>query len=535
VKTFSLEQERMAVFRNIPVRFYMNSSAWLRPDFEMPVFQRAPSRNGNAVICDNGVEFLRSEKRLALVPAAQPLERWLVRSAPLSQAWLAVRNGGTPNWVECDFGGARHAQALAPGEVVWWPVEAPHTSWPHEPGHAWYRWTARAGYGHATALLATRPEELGAFLYSAGRLADAAPFLATAATTHNPALALLAARCRAGDLAGVAAPPVAAHSSADFLKTFGVTPDYLNALDFISFDATECGSAPGSVVGQVSVGGQTVIAVTSALSVARREPPYVLTPLVQLDAGAYTATLHVRHTDPGAPPRWRLVALDLAGQVWLDVPGTAVDADHRTFGRLGFAFQIPPGAPELRLQLHPETRAGFLFSRVEIRPDVAATLQALQQPVPAPAVSAAPAGVRHDVNTLFQGGLRVVSLRLSAARIPRGATLGVTFQFQFEQPDLELGDLAVFVHIINAAGDIVLQGDYGVADLLGLAPHAPRLSPPTPWQRTITVPADTPPGGYRIRLGFCRISNTERLPVVSSPHLYRAKAVLLPAGFQVSD
>ena len=217
VKTFSLEADRMAVFRNIPIRFYFNSGAWLRPDFQMPVFQRTPSRNGNEVICDNGPEFLRSEKQLALAPGAQPLRRWLVRAAPLPQAWLAVRNGSAPNWVECVFAGVRHTRALAPNEVVWWPVTAPHASWPHEPGHAWYRWTARAGYGPATALLATRPEDIGAFLYSAGRQTEAAPFLAAAAAaTHNPALALLAARCTAaGDLTGTEPPPEPEAQSAD--------------------------------------------------------------------------------------------------------------------------------------------------------------------------------------------------------------------------------------------------------------------------------------------------------------------------------
>ena len=537
VKMFSLEQERMAVFRNIPIRFYMNSSAWLRPDFQMPVFQRVPSRDGNAVICDNGAEFLRSEKRLALVPAAQPVERWLVRSAPLPQAWLAVRNGSTPNWVECDFGGARHAQPLAPGEVAWWPVVAPRANWPHEPGHQWYRWSVRSSYGQATALLATRPEELGAFLFSAGRPADAGLFLATAAAaTHNPALALLAACCRAGDLTGVAAPPVTAHSSADYLKLFGITPDYLDALDFITFAATECGSAPGSVVGPVAVGEPAVIAAGSELAAARPEPPYVLTPQVQLDAGAYTATAHVRHLGPGTPPRWRLAALDSAGNAWLDVASAAPEAGTGTWGRVSLAFQVPPGAPMLRLYLHPETRAGFLFGRVEIKPAVAATLRALSQPLPVAApLRATPAGVTYPVDTLFQGGLRLVNLQLSAASVRRGARLGMEFQFRFEQPGLDLADLAVFVHVVNAAGDIVLQGDVGLVELLELDPYAARLIPTAPWLRSMAVPAGTPSGTYRIQVGLFRISDAARLPILASPHPYRVKAVLLPAGLQVAE
>jgi hypothetical protein len=58
---------------------------------------------------------------------------------------------------------------------------------------------------------------------------------------------------------------------------------------------------------------------------------------------------------------------------------------------------------------------------------------------------------------------------------------------------------------------------------------------PTPWQRSIAVPAGTPPGSYRIRIGVCRIVNADRLPIVASPHPYHIKAVELPAEFKVTD
>ena len=211
-----------------------------------------------------------------------------------------------------------------------------------------------------------------------------------------------------------------------------------------------------------------------------------------------------------------------------------MDTADQTSGRVRLALQVPAGAPELRLQVRPETRTGFQFSRIEIKPDVTATLQGLRQPVPATApLRIAPAGVTCKVDTLFQGGLRLVDLKLSAASIRRGATLGVDFQFLFEQPDLDLADLAVFVHIVNAAGDIVLQGDYGLADLLDL--YAPRLTQPMPWQRSIAVPTGTPPGSYRIRIGLCRITTTDRLRIVASPHPYHVKAVELPVEFRVTD
>jgi hypothetical protein len=413
-------------------------------------------------------------------------------------------------------------------------VPAPRASWPHEPGHQWYCWTARAAYGAATTLLATRPEELGAFLFSAGRAADAAPFLASAAAAiRNPALAALLTHC-AGGAPAPAAPSAAVQTRADYLKLFGITPDYLNALDFIVFPAAECGRAPGSILGPVLVEGRSVSVIASAPAALQQEPAFVLTPLVQLDAGDYQATLHVRPAGPGGPPRWRLTALDIAGHVRLDLVSAPGAVDAGGFGRVVFAFHLTPGAPELRFKLCPETPSAFLFSQIEIKPDVAATLHWLQQPAPPPAPPAvAPAGVTLNVDALFQGGLRLRNLQLSAASLRRGTALGVNFAFQFERPDLDLANIAIFVHLINAAGDIVLQGDYDLVDLLDL--RAPRLSPPAPWQRSIAIPARTPPGTYRLRLGFWRIDTTARLPIVTSPHPHRIKAVLLPAELQITE
>lgn len=526
-KLFSLEEERMAVFRNIPIRFYMNSNAWLRPDFQLPVFQRAPSQNGNEVICDNGVDFWRSEKLLTLEPAMPASVRWLVRSEALPRAWLAVRNGSMPNWIAVSFGGQRFERALAPGEVAWWPVEAPRCNWVREPGHTWYPWTARACYGRATALLATKPEELGAFLFSAGRSAEAAPFL-TQAAARNPALALLAARCKAGDQPG-GAPGVEARTSADYLKIFGITPDYLNALDFVNIAAAECGGSLNPLVASGPDGVQAIASATTNL------PPSILTPLLQLDPGAYTLTLHVRHTTATSPtPRWQLTALDLASNVWLRATSTPMTAEAEAFGQIRFTFQLQPGAPELRLELRPENRAGFLFSKIELKPDITATLQWLQRPTPpATPLTIGPTGITHKVDTLFRGGLRLLSLQTSASQIRRGEALGLNVNFSLEQPDLDLANLAMFVHFVNAAGVTVFQGDYSLADLFKL--QAPRLAQPANWQRTIAVPTNAAPGSYSIRTGFYRLDNSDRLRIVACPHPYKIKAVLLPAEVRVTE
>ena len=515
VKNFSLEEERMAVFRNIPIRFYLNSSAWLRPDFQMPVFQRAPSQNGNTVVCDNGVEFLRSEKRLALESSAQATTRWLVRPEPLPRVWLAVRNGSAPNWIEFSFGGRRISQALAPREVAWWPVENPHSNWVREPGHKWYPWTARACYGPATALLATKPEELGAFLYSSGCCsANTAPFLAQAATvTHNPALAALALRAGVGEhdkLASLAAPLAGVSDNASFLKTFGITPAYLNALDFFTFSTAECSG-----------------------SVPTNQPPQILTPFTHLDAGAYMLNLRVLHTERTAtPPRWRVTALDLASNVWFTAESAPVTTDSRDFVCVPVSFQVPPGLPEVRLDVRPVEPTGYRFDGLDIKPDIIATVQWLQQQ-PSPTVTPVSACVMHSVDTAFKGGVRYLNLQTSSERVKRGGAIGLNLQFQFDQPNLDLFNLVAYVHFVNAAGITVFQGDYCLAELLNL--KAPRLAKPAAWRQTIAVPANAAPGTYTIRTGLYYFDTLARLRVVSSPHPVKVKAVFLPGTLRVTE
>jgi hypothetical protein len=517
VKTFSLEKDRMAVFRNIPIRFYMNSNAWLRPHFQLPLFQRAPSQSGNEVICDNGVEFLRSEKRLALGPSAWPTVRWLVRPEALPRAWLAVRNGSAPNWIEFSFGGQHFSQALAPGAVAWWPVEQPRAHWVRELGHHWYAWNARACYGPATALLATQPEDLGAFLYHAGRSAESTPLLAQAATaTRRPALAALALRAGAtarDQLAPLAAPLADAHDDASFLKLCGITPTYLNALDFLAFSAAEC----------------TAVATTN-------QPPRILTPFSQLDAGAYTLNLRVLHTERTAVPlRWRVTALDLASNAWFTAESAPVTSDSRDFMCVPITFQVSPGIPEVRLDVRPVEPTGYRFDGLEIKPDVLATVQWLLQapPLTPPPVPATVAGVTHKVDTTFKGGVRYHGLQTSAASVRRGGSIGVNFDFGFDRPDLDLFNLVVYVHFVNAAGVTVFQGDYCLAELLSL--KAPRVAEPLAWRQIIAVPASAAPGAYTIRTGLYYLDTLDRLRVVSSPYPVKVKAVHLPAGLRITE
>ena len=104
-------------------------------------------------------------------------------------------------------------------------------------------------------------------------------------------------------------------------------------------------------------------------------------------------------------------------------------------------------------------------------------------------------------------------LAYEANSMPAGAALALTLYWRAGAP--MAADYVVFIHLLDAAGDVVAQGD--------AAPQAERY--PTHWwesgevisdQHVIPLPADLPPGSYRIRLGLYRPDTGERLPLAGA-------------------
>ena len=551
LKTFALESDVLAVHRNIPVRFYVSPSRWLQPDFRMPTFQRWPSLNGNRLICDNGPEFLRSEKILALEPGENPTVRWLVRTPPLAEAWLAIRNGNTANLVALSFGGVRRFASLKAGEAVWWRVPAPRPHGPRDPGHDWYRWTAQACYGRAHVLLATRPEEIGPFLFNAGNYAAALPLLTSAAaTTRNPALAAMAllSSSRAGQplppathagLERLAAPLSTVHDDGSLRAVFGISTHYLDALDFLTLEAESLRPTGARRIADLDAFGELAMekyAVTAAMT---NPPPFFMTPYLQLDPGAYTLTLRVRGVEKTSGPiAWRMIVRDLFNTTLTATTIELPPLDNRRYSTATANFQLlTEGLPEVRIFIDPQSPVGVVLDRIDIRPDALATVQALaragQRPT-APGPSTAHVGsFNPTVDTLFDGGLRLVSLQCDNATVQRGQALGLNLEFRLEQPGLDLVNLAVFIHFIDAAGQTAFQGDFGVADLLQL--YAPRHVAPHKFYTSLPVPANIRPGDYTLRVGVCRLDTAARLRICSSPLPQKTRAVLLAQPLRVTE
>ena len=551
LKTFSLETERMAVFRNIPIRLYANSSAWLRPDFSMPIPQRTTTENGNRVICDNRQVFYRSEKLLAVEADDEPTVRWVVRTAALDEAWIGIQNGSIASLVDISFGGSSLRRGLGANEIVWWHIPSPRKNWPNEPGHFWYRWSARSFYGHARILLATRPEEMGLFLFNAGNYRDAFPFLQTAAgAARDPLLAALAlislqqaalpvAAPVQDDLIRITEPLQQVHDGADCRRIFGIAPAYLEALDFTKLENRTLRTVGCYLTEDVVAEGRRVIgkiAVTAA-SAATNPPPSITTPFLQLDPGAYSFSMRVRGVDKTTHPlSWRLVASDLFGKVYseskLDIP----PLDDRHYNPATTLFQIPFNAPQVRIMLKDLGLPGVMVDQIEIKPDVLATIYQLQQTLQHPMKAlGSPSELPHaqKADTVFEGGLRFVCLRYNSAQPHRGQSLILSGQLQLNAPGLDLGNLAVFIHFVDESGQTIFQGDFGVPDLFNSYP--PRLPDPLRFYKTIKIPANIRPGDYAIHIGVCRLDSAERLRIISSPLPQKTKAVVLQEPLHVIE
>lgn len=97
--------------------------------------------------------------------------------------------------------------------------------------------------------------------------------------------------------------------------------------------------------------------------------------------------------------------------------------------------------------------------------------------------------------------------------IKRGDTLQLTlFWRALQRPP---ADYTVFVHVVNAQGEIVFQGDFMPT------PHTTGWWPGDPiWEEiSLPVPENVPPGEYRVVTGMYLLATMERLPITEGAAL----------------
>ncbi len=551
-KRFTLEDRSLTVFNNTSVELLMGASSWIRADAAMPTFQRFPSENGNQFIFDNGPEFIRSEKQ-AIVAQELPLTRWLVADAPLTVAWVAVQNGGMPNFVSWSFGGVRKAWAMTPNEFRYLPIPRPRGQFPSNRARSFYRWTARADYGRARVMLATRAEEIGRYLSNAGLSAEAVPLLKRGALeTQNPTLAAMAvldAQGAGGAVVGPLEPEVAALAArvleakrldaAGLFRLYGISCEYLDALGGLDFDAGDM-DATGCerIADQRAAGGRALQIAGEAIS----NGCVRLGPLM-LDPGAYSVTVSLRAIEKLERPfGLRLQLLNRWGVVRSEQFANVEKIPNDRFSEIRLVYSVPRDMPETWLALRATTNAALILDRLRVAPAPLSTVAEIARALERGKNRAVDGGVSNATagtvaafgaaDVTFKAGLRLVSARVSESPVRRGGAFGLDLVWSFWAPDAPVGDLTVFVHMLNSAGAPVFYGDYPLATSLREGAVANPAHPPT---HAVPVAADVKPGVYRILVGLCDPATGIKSRIVSTSLECARNGAILPQTITVLE
>ena len=104
------------------------------------------------------------------------------------------------------------------------------------------------------------------------------------------------------------------------------------------------------------------------------------------------------------------------------------------------------------------------------------------------------------------------SIRLTGADVPAAVNRrdGLTWTLRWQATAPVPFDYTVFAHLLDEQGDKVAQLDWQPHDTAGLLPA-------TAWPvvdtQTLALPADLPPGNYRLIVGLYNWQDGTRLPV----------------------
>jgi hypothetical protein len=167
--------------------------------------------------------------------------------------------------------------------------------------------------------------------------------------------------------------------------------------------------------------------------------------------------------------------------------------------RLEIPHDLQPGAYRLGVIVYDtERKAGLpLRDRPDVPdPDVRVGWFRLGSPTPPPASSEAEA---RPLQVQWHDGIELTGIRLPAQPLAPGAVLPVHLAWRASQPVER--DLAVFVHLIDAQGEIVAQQDR--PPLHGRWPTPVWRPGEVLWDTfELALPDSLPAGWYGLRLGF---------------------------------
>jgi hypothetical protein len=115
----------------------------------------------------------------------------------------------------------------------------------------------------------------------------------------------------------------------------------------------------------------------------------------------------------------------------------------------------------------------------------------------------------------FWNLITLTGVDLPAQPVRAGQPLKFTLQWQAGAPITV--DLTTFAHLLNQAGQPVAQLDWGPQDSLGYLPtSAWQPGRPVVDRQTLALPADVPPGQYRLVTGWYYAPTGQRLPLTTA-------------------
>lgn len=140
-------------------------------------------------------------------------------------------------------------------------------------------------------------------------------------------------------------------------------------------------------------------------------------------------------------------------------------------------------------------------------------------------LAAPPAPAAHPPLAVFEGGAALDSYALSPAAPSAGQAVTVTLRWSAAGP-LD-ADYTVFVQLVDAAGEIVAQGD---------SPPLAGAYPTSAWAagevfddpHPLTLPAALPPGAYDLLVGFYHPLEGRRLLTGAADHVRLAASFVIP-------
>ncbi|HEY5997740.1 MAG TPA: hypothetical protein VI078_00365, partial [bacterium] len=359
---FFLEEDSLPAFRNPGITVRVQAPALLALAYDLPAWQPLPSSRGDDVAFVDTPALLRSPLVRDL-GAGRSFAVTAVSRRPLARAWLLLRAGEAPARIAAEFGGRSVERLVGAGELAVVPIDKPRPERSPYQGNHFYRWSARAEFSPARVALVADEGTLGRYLFNAGRFAEASQALSAAggdaaapgrrleralAGLASGALDAAAARDLARDLLGVAA-----WDRQEVRTRFGIHPDWLDGLPYLSFASEE--------LFRIAVSGDA----------GEGDVPALATPRLIVEPGRYL--LEIAADVWPAPAHLDL--RDSCGRVLQRIELAPQPPAYPAPGPRRFAAQLPSTASGCFLTLSAP-RGGALPPRFSLglRPDVVGTV-----------------------------------------------------------------------------------------------------------------------------------------------------------------